>query len=317
MTTLKITFLDHLDEEHSISFKISTSDISSRWQKLVNENKSASKYLHTVLMNSDYRQVPKLHAELQNLVTKINERYDQPLVKYTDRVLTRPQLNILHEQFELYGDRIPELQKLGILGDDVVKDDLHMEFCKLNELIHKYEDALNNLPNRWPSMGVLIDYYPAGIYEPLKERDKLYFHSDFKWGSLYLGYNTLGKDWSQVFRSNDLDVILRDQVRIQERFAAENWIYFGSDYADFESIELFEKWFLNLPSDVQEKIPADNINQLLLGRLHIGKIIIDEYFLNYDSNLDNWKIPNSTTKLKWTKEIFSTFTKVVKFDFYE
>lgn len=317
MTILKITFLDHLEEEHSISFKLTTSDISLRWQRIVNNNKSASKYLHSVLMNSVYAQIPKLHAELQNVVVNLNKLYDRPLVTYTDSILTKSQLNILHEQFELYGDRIPELQKLRMLSNNIVNDELHMEFCKLNELIHKYEDALNNTPDRWPAMSVLTDYYPADIYEPLKEQDKLYLESDFKWGSLYLGYNTLGKDWAGVCSSNDIDVILRDQVRIQQRFAAENWIYFGRDFDDFERIEKFENWYLNLPQNVQEKVPVDNLNHLSFGRLRVGSIIIDEYFLNYNNNLDHWKIPNSTAKLKWSKEIFSTFIKVVKFDFYE
>jgi len=166
-------------------------------------------------------------------------------------------------------------------------------------------------------MDALIDYYPAGVYVPLEEHDRLYLESDFKWGGLYLGYNTLGKDWLGVHGSNDLGVVVREQVRPQRRFAAENWIYFGRDYADFESVDRFEKWYLNLPSNVQEKVPMHNMNHLSLGRLYIGSVIINDYFLKYNRNVDSWKIPNSTAKLQWSTEIFSTFTKVVKFDFYE
>jgi hypothetical protein len=49
---------------------------------------------------------------------------------------------------------------------------------------------------------------------------------------------------------------------------------------------------------------------MVLGRFLIGEIIINEYFLKYQPDLDQWKIPNSACKKKWNNEVFSTFKQI-------
>lgn len=317
MTQLTITFLDNLEQEHCLNFKICNTDLANRWQSIVIKNQQTDKFIHGVLMNTTYAQLQSIHAELHSIVTALNELYDKQLPVYTDAILNKNHLNTLHEQFEIYGDRIPELQASGVLNVEVHTNALHLKFCRLNELIHSYEDALVNQSVSFPTMGALIDYYPAGLYVPLLEKDRVYLEGDFKWGHLYLGYNTLGKDWGSVWGDNDLEVIIRDQVRPQKRFAAENWLYFGKDFEKFERISNFEKWYLKLPTAIKDKVPMNNLNELSFGRLYVGSIIIDEYFLKYDSNLTNWQLPNSSTKLKWNNNVFTTFKKITKFNFYE
>lgn len=317
MTKLSITFLDDFEQEHCLNFKICDTDLADRWKSIVLKNQQTDRFIHGVLMNTAYAQLQSIHAELHSVVKTLNELYDKQLPVYIDVVLNKNHLNTLHEQFETYGDRILELQASGALDVAVHKSELHNKFCRLNELIHSYEAALVNHPGSFPRMGALIDYYPAELYVPLLEKDRVYLEGDFKWGNLYLGYNTLGKDWIQVWGDNDLEVIVRDQVRPQKRFAAENWLYFGRDCEKFELISKFEKWYLTLPTAIKDKVPMDNLNELSFGRLYIGSIMIDEYFLKYDSNLVNWQLPNSAAKLKWNNEVFTTFKKITKFDYYE
>jgi hypothetical protein len=323
MTRLKITFLDNKDQEHYINFKISNSDLAKRWKSIIIENQQSNtlsqsnKFIHSVFSNNSYTQLPKINIELRRTVKVINEIYDQKLPEYSANILNRSQLNLLHEQFEAYGDRVSELRNSGVLNSELHTNKLHVNFCRLNELIHNYEDAIANIPGSFPKMGVLIDYWPPGVYSPLLERDKVYFDTNFKWGDLYLGYNTLGKDWINVWIDNDIDVIARDQVRPQQRFSAENWVYFGRDMDKFERVIEFEKWYFNLPSVLQDKVPTNNLNDLSIGRLYIGSIIIDEYFLKYENDPKLWQLPNSKVKIKWNHEVFSTFKNITKFDFYE
>lgn len=317
MAFLKITFLDNKEKEHCLTFKLSDSDISRRWQQIVKTNQQSDKTIYTVLMNTTYESLSKIHTELEFVLYRIGEMYDRPLPSISNEELSRHQLNVLHEHFELYGDRIPELQEKNILGVDVTDSELHVMFCRLNELIHSYEDGLANRDLYFPRMSALVDYYPAGIYEPLLERDRIYLASDFRWGGLYLGYNTLGKDWSSVWVDNDLEVIERNQVRPQQRFAAETWINFGADLPEFLRREEFEKWYLKLPPELQSKVPMDNYNELSFGRIHIGDIVIDDYFLKYDNNSYAWKLPSSAAKRNWNHSVFSTFTKVTNFEIYE
>jgi len=317
MAFLKIIFLDNKEKEHCLTFRLSNSDISSRWQRIVKVNQQSNKTIHTVLMNTTYEGLSKIHTELEFVLYRIKEMYDRTLPLISGEELTRHQLNVLHEHFELYGDRILELQEKNMLSRDVTNDEMHIAFCRLNELIHSYEDGLANKNLRFPRMSALIDYYPAGIYEPLLERDRIHLASDFKWGSLYLGYNTLGKDWASVWVDNDLEVIERNQARPQKRFAAETWINFGADLPDFERREEFEKWYLKLPKELQSKIPMDNYNELSFGRIHIGDIVIDDYFLKYESNPHAWQLPSSDAKRNWNYLVFSTFTKAISVDIYE
>lgn len=317
MTKLTITFLDNFEQEHCLNFKICDTDLANRWKSIVLKNQQTGRFIHATLMNTTYAQIQSIHAELHSVVNVINELYDLSLPVYTDVVLNKNHLNTLHEQFETYGDRILELQSIGVLDVAVHNSELHNKFCRLNELIHSYEDALFNRPGCFPRMGALIDYYPAEFYVPLLEKDKVYLKADFEWGNLYLGYNTLGKDWISVWGDNDLEVIVRDKVRPQKKFAAENWVYFGIHHEKDASISKFEKWYLKLPTAIKDKVPMDNLNELSFGRLYIGSIMIDEYFLKYDSNPVNWQLPDSAAKLKWNNEVFTTFKKITKFDYYE
>ena len=51
----------------------------------------------------------------------------------------------------------------------------------------------------------------------------------------------------------------------------------------------FYHWYESLSQDVQEKIPIHDRNKLALGRYHLGRIIIDETFLNFHNDIDAWR----------------------------
>jgi len=167
-------------------------------------------------------------------------------------------------------------------------------------------------------MGAIIDIRPttqsgkAGIHFPVTDQDKLMLTSQYKWGGLYLGYNTLGKDYMHAMVDNDVRLIANDEVKPQKRYAAEIWINFGSDMVGPSAFG-FAEWVDTLDNDIKEKIPFNNLQGMMLGRLMLGQLIIDEPFEKIDPNHDHWLINNHLCKKKWNEEVFAAFREVVDY----
>lgn len=307
-----ITFLDADNKKHIIPFKLYTNDLVTRWKNLILKNQRlGDKELRSYFINYTFKDIGVIQTKLNDIITIINSEYDKQLPTYMDvDTLKEEVLNHLHEEFEIYGTRVDDL----ILTDNYSQT-IHDSFLRLNELIHLCEEVIYSvkLNPPLPPMSVLFDFYPQTEFESLLERDKLHLTSEFKWGNLYLGYNTLGKDWLKICLDNDLEVIERDMVKPQIRFSAESWINFGPDDFQNTNINTFVNWYENLPRDLQKKVPIDNLNALSFGRYCVGKVVIDySYFLKYHPVEADWLSYNHPIKKKWNEEVFSKFRKVIK-----
>ncbi len=313
---LFLTFVDDSGQEHVLKFNLYDTDLVSRWVEVIKMNQQdSSKYINARFTNISYSQISKVRTRLTNCLNRINSVYDEPLPLYEDIAeLTTPELNYLHEEFERYGDRCENLMKTA----DWWSQTLHEDFLELNEIIHLHEDLVYAKKGEFPNMAVLYDYYPQGIHMPILERDKIWLTPYLQWGELYLGYNTLGKDWIKVLFDNDLEVIERDQVRPQERFAAEAWINFGPESDRiWESIN-FEKWYFNLPEELQKKVPIDNLNKLTFGRFRLGKLAVNSDFISrYGGTVEGYKTKDSNDRREWDETVFSKFVKLTKVEIYE
>jgi hypothetical protein len=308
MKILKATFLDKFDKTHSLYYRIYDTDLAHRWIKLTEKNKAQKKELFSKFTNRIYSELPEVTANLNNIVVDINKQYDQQLPVYD--TLNTEQLNYLHEQFEVYGDRIDEFVK-----NKTWTEELHQLFLRLNEAIHLTEDVLKTKSRPWPSFAMLYDYVPQEHHLPIKEEDKFLLRPNLQWGKIYLGYNTLGKDWLKVQCDNDIEVVERDQVRSQERFAAESWLNFGPDQ-DYNTVMMrFYQWYKTLPEELQSKVPLHNYSELNLGRFILGELIIDEYFLSFHNSEEDWHTPRHQCKVDWSMKIFTTFRSLQDISF--
>jgi hypothetical protein len=313
---LALTFVDYNGEEHELKFTLYDSDLVSRWIEITKKNQGIEdQYINARFTNLTYSQLGKVRQRLTDCLNRINSVYDEPLPLYEEiDELTTPELNYLHEEFERYGDRFEELMLNAIWWSQ----ELHEDFLTLNEVIHLHEDLLYVKKDVFPNMALLYDYYPQGLHMPILERDKIWLTPTMMWGEIYLGYNTLGKDWLKVIRDNDIDVVERDQVRPQERFAAETWINFGPDADGIWEYKILEQWYLNLPEELQKKMPIDDLNKLTYGRFKLGQLRINHEFISkYGGDLDGYMSPNSKTKQMWDENVFSTFVELRKIEFYD
>jgi hypothetical protein len=309
MKILKCKFIDSSNNPYSLFYSIYDNDLTNRWIQMIEKNLFENKKIISKITNKTFKDVHLVRSEINECILKINKIYDNSLPLYTNvDIFDVNVLNYLHEQFEIYGDRIDELSLEYPLTR--WSKEMHENFLRLNELIHLHEDVIKSKEVPFPNAACLFDLIPQEHHSPILERDKLYLKSDLQWGKLYLGYNTLGKDWIKACVDNDLELVEREQVRPQKRFAAEAWLNFGPD-TDMYQYSKFEKWYLSLDESLRNKIPINNLNSLCLGRFEIGKIIIDNTFLRFDYDRRNWNIPNSDTKLRWNQEVFSTFRKLI------
>jgi len=302
-----ITFKDNKGSKHTIPIMMYRTDLAKRWAVGVMYNQRVDgKYIHSAFINQTYNNIFEIQKQLNDIVENINSEYDIVLPIFTDiNVLDETILNEMHRQYEAYGTRLEEGLK--------TKSSLHDNFLLLNELIHTYEDILHDEKSSIPTMSVLVDYYPQTEFYPILERDKLHLTTQFMWGGVYLGYNTLGKDWLKVAFDNDIEVVKRNMVKVQERFSAETWINFGPDDRNNYNAVSFEHWYLTLPKELQTLVPIDDLHKLSLGRYRIGQVLIDDdYFLKYHPNEKDWLSYNHPIKRQWNEEVFSTFTKIVK-----
>lgn len=307
MNVAKFTFLDCDGASHVLRYRLSDNPLTDGWIAVVKQNQiRPDNTLNAVFSNSTTNDVPRLSGIIHDLVVAINTEYDQILPVYD--VMDREKLNYLHEFFELFGKRLTNEQFDYTLIDN---------FDRLNNTIHQCEHAMFNSPDRFGVFGLVFDLYPRGIYQPLLEEHKLMMRSELLWGKIYLGYNTLGKDWLQVMRYDDLDVIARDSVAVQVHYAAECWMNFSRDYEAGWWQEQFYKKVKTYPPEIQKKIPLDNLNSLALGRYLLGELIIDDEFLKFDPIPEHWTTNNHQSKALWNRQVFNKFIAIVDFEIIE
>jgi hypothetical protein len=311
MKVLEVSIKDKFDKLHKLRYSIYDTSLSSKWADLTNINlKNPNHKVSSVFNNRSEKDVPEITQQIKNIVSKITTEYDREITTFDE--LDTQKLNYLHEEFEIFGERMDELALESKLTETLTSN-----FFALNEHIHMCEDAMLTTSNTWGRFGVLYDIHPLGLHLSVNDEDKLYLEYGRSWGKLYLGYNTLGKDWAAVAKDNDIEVIARDMVKPQKRFSAEAWLYFSRDCLSVQNISFFQKWVKTLPVELQKKVPYHNLNELSLGKMILGELVIDHNFLKYDPNPNNWKIFNHPSKLKWNHEVFTTFRSVESIKLYK
>ena len=300
MRTLKYNIKDKYDKLHMLEYYLYPTPLADRWFNLT-KSQEQSKITYN-FNNHLSGNIEELSKTLKKTCALINKIYDKPVPLYDE--FDHTNLNELHQKFEQWGEDYTN-------SDGMWTQELNNLMMTLNEYIHKIEDVLDDTyPDAWIAMGLLVDLLPTGKHLPITEQDKFYLDSDYQWGDLYLGYNTLGKDWTETMLNNDLEVVERGMVKPQRRFAAETWCNFGPDMSPQYLHYQFVVWYNSLPDSIKVKVPINNLNELTLGRFQLGEITINEELLQYHNNEYDWKATRHPIKLQWNKEVFSTFRSV-------
>lgn len=311
----------------NLMYDLHNTSLRDRWIKQVmDRNAEPNTFVDLKIANKTVKDIDYLIEKINEVIIGINAYYDKQLPLFTDTTkLDHEILNYLHEEFENYGARHEaETYKNPWANPNVwpgpkFKLEFHNLWLKLNEYIHVIETAIATSDNElFLNFSCLVHVYPPVRGEPIQEIDKLFLDANFKWGELYLGYNTLGKDYDHAMHDDDVRVITNDQVKVQEYFSTEAWLNFTEGAVTSKSEETrFWEWYERQEQSVKDKIPLDNLNKLVLGRYHIGSIIYNEAFEKYD--VTDWRewMYNPVLRHKWNVEVFSQIERAVKVDIIE
>jgi hypothetical protein len=209
--------------------------------------------------------------EINNLVDEINAVYESQLSTSVDgklhsvdiSTISPSILNQLHHEFEAFGDR----QRAGEFAEK--HPALPGLFSRLNNSIHASEAALGNKDASEHNAHIVahVNFFPD-IYDSLAEPEYRYFTQDAKFGELFMGYHTLGKDFCAAFHNNDIELVKRHEVRPQRIANTEVITYFGPTITGLG--ERFREWWLanNVSTygyDMYD--PANAVGLLPIGRL--------------------------------------------------
>jgi hypothetical protein len=323
---LKITAADKKTGDRLIlNYSIVDTDVSKRWIKLINKNlkkNNGIRYNYRKILNNE--EIAQRFESLIVNLTYINDHYDRALtVPKTLEWLRDNQevLNDLHEEFEIYGDRLDHLIKVGYFSNPKQFPELynpvwpgglhendkvtHEAFLLLNEQIHNFEAIFRNWGQQHRALCTCLwDFVPAGLHEDLQPEDYFLFSSEHHWGWAYLGYNTLGKHWSSACHDNDIEVVKRLQIRPQARFAAETYLNFSLNATGHGTqIKLYNWWKKNNFSKFVN--PDLRLRDLALGYIPVARLY--SYAINDQQPI---KITDNIDRAQWNQTVWSKFNSI-------
>lgn len=179
----------------------------------------------------------------------------------------------------------------------------------LNNIIHVLEQKIKN---KFVNYNATISFYSLNneTYVPVEEHFKLWLDANPKWGDLFMGYGTLGKDWLDIRADND-DL---KELALQKYISSETCMCFRTEYNYPKAEEtLLYRW----SKDFDINVPVDNLNLLSLGRYFLGRIIIDDQFLQFHNSTSDWYVPNHKCKLLWNRDVIGDNVKINAIRFYD
>lgn len=290
-------------ESLRLNYCLQANSLREKWLNEVKTYRNQDKKWYNLkISNKDRSQLNKLTKRLNYIIKNINNSYDFEILPSLDGVrdISRKKLNHLHELFEEYGAN-PLLYK----GEST-----HNFWLDLNEWIHITETAMETTGDVFPQYSALVTVYPPYPGRRLEEKDKLFLSTDFSWGQLFLGYNTLGKDYLSAAQDDDVRVVTNNQVKVQQMYSSEVWLCFQEKSFMQKNIEMqFYKWYETVEQEAKEIIPIEDLNVLGLGRYYLGNIVIDDDFLKFHPVENDWYF-DSRIHQRWNREVFSQIKSV-------
>lgn len=312
----RVRFTFELEDEKQLrlEYVLQENSLREKWIKEVKEClKKPDAFLNLKISNKSYLHLNELKEKINSIVKEINDAYGYamliPLKGTKD--ICRNTLNDLHEKFEEYGEYgAGDGEGPWYRGQKV-----HDLWLNLNEWIHVTETAMDSKPRDYPNYSALVTVYPPYPGKDLEEEDKLFLTAEYAWGHLYLGYNTLGKDYLHVWLDDDVRVITNDQVKVQTKYSSEAWICFQE--ASFflnEAESQYYKWYKNLNKEVRDLIPMNDLNKFAFGRYYLGCITINRDLSKFHPIERDWYTDKELQK-RWNNEVFSRVKGITKIDF--
>jgi hypothetical protein len=322
--TLAVTCKNIKGETLEVNFLLLNNSLVDRWIALVEKSNEENKTLvvnYQRILNQD-----QLEQEFQifvNGIQTINTRYDRQLripLSLSEVLNDQKVLNDLHAEYEIYGSRLEVLDRENYYNNPkdssmynepfpgLYKDDiLNINMLRLNDRIHNFEAISRTMKRGQQPCAALVDWLPSGLHAKLEPLDYLLFTTETLWGYVYLGYNTLGKNWIAACVDNDIEVVQRNAVKPQKRFAAEFYIEFKLRSHPYSMANRFFNWVNNtgLTSNILDNL---SINELAFGSVPLARL----YSYKLDNNIVkvDHELFHQDFQKDWNQNIWSRFDNI-------
>lgn len=310
--TKAVTYTFELEDKTPLrlTYLLQANSLREKWiNEIKTHRKKNNSSLNLKISNKDRSHLKELTEKLNSIINDLNNGYDFQILPTLNGIenIERETLNHLHEIFEEYG-----ANTLLYRGEKI-----HHLWLDLNEWIHITEVAMETTDDSFPSYSAVVTVYPPYPGRKLEEKDKLFLSTEFSWGQLYLGYNTLGKDYMSAAQDDDVRVVTNKQVKVQEMYSSETWLCFQSMSTMQKMIEMqFYQWYETIEQEAQELIPVENLNVLGLGRYYLGHILINKDLLDFHPIKEDWYFDQKLQK-RWNSEVFSKVKKIKHIKIHE
>jgi hypothetical protein len=297
MPRLSVTLQDRWGDSVTLCYEIYDHDLAVRWQQFTVRELQRLHKIHSVFHNQTRADLPQIEQQLSETVQQI-DRIQRTQLWSPD--LDQAQLNRWHYQFELFEqsqpqDCDPQLVDLWLL---------------LNTQIHQWESAAKITASGPGSFGLLYDINHGGCRGEIHPQDLIWAEPNLAWGGLYLGYNTIGKDWLSCYLDDDRALIHQRGVKPQQQFSTETFLSFSTGVSRPARILDFQRWWRNLPPHLQDQVPMGDLNRLGLGKFRIGELIIDQQFLDLDPDPWHWQVQGHPCRQLWNHVVFRSLRSI-------
>lgn len=308
-----------------LTYQLQENSLKDRWCDQIKKSSNNSYFhLNLNISNKVRNDIPELLIKINLIIKKINIYYDCSLPVFTEySTIDQKILNRLHEEFEIYGERHDEAMATdGYSSTECdswnttrFNESFHNSWLELNSMIHIIESALVST-TEFPHFFCLVQYLPKEQEIVINDEDKLFLTTDRQWGDLYLGYDTLGKDYMHTCEDDDVRTIINNQIKIQTQFNTEVFLNFSPEEWGYREKKFFEskfwKWYSLQSEEIKKMIPINDVSKLALGRYYLGFVKYDSTFLNFHPDIKDWINGDTDLRKKWNNEVFSRVSEIVK-----
>lgn len=327
---LKVVCANNNGDELILDYRLFDNSLVHRWKNLVDQSNLEQKKLSvTYSKQLNQQEINDLFLKFIEDIKVINLHYDKllPTPDSVDQLMSDQNLlNELHSEYEFYGDRCRLLEAEDYYKDPTRNEHyaepwpgltknkvLHEKMLRLNDQIHQWE-LLARTQRQYvdKTCYALIDWLPAGLHENLLPQDYILFNAETFWGYLYLGYNTLGKNWISIATDNDLDVVKRNAVRPQKRFAAEFILEFKQKGQLYATQNMFYNWILN--NNLLTTAEDLSMTNIAFGSAPLGKLAF--YRINKFTSVSNDNLQSYEWQSNFNTNIWSKFNTVISAGIY-
>lgn len=273
-----VCFFEKESQIKTLKFKIHHNQLTEHWSSTVEDSLMQGKNIPRGLSSNFKKDKKSVNNELINLIDILKTHNNSFNLNWPldPNEVTRKKLNALHEQFHF-------IEEDWLANNIVINDEFRNALELVNEKIHIFEEIVTNSTKR--AKWFLSSYdNSVKITDDLRKFWDIKFFKNYRPGTLFLGYHTIGKNLIHCYESNDVELVKKKGIRPQE-FISSEVVFYADRFIDYNSKLKIKIWLKSNKLDVDMSDPKYRYNhQPALGFLEtdLSKEDVSDLFLTWN-----------------------------------